>query len=116
MTRFAKHVLILAALCLAACEAQDTATNDVKKPSYGVAPSIWQQSFSPDVPYYNISAKPVVARLSPELSSPPVGSIAPKNGGFIKTCTAAADWCEIGFGGKGQTGWVDMKAFGGFAN
>lgn len=74
----------------------------------------WQTSFSPDVPYYNLSEEPVMAYDAPE-GTVVVATISQGQGGFIETCNAALDWCEIALG-DGSTGWVDMEPFGGVAN
>lgn len=115
MSSAIKLVCAAAAFWLAACDTQTPPQERPAKQAFGVEKAIWQKRLSPDVPYYNITGAAVSARAAPELTSPPVASVPPGGGGYIKTCTQAADWCEIGFGGDGQTGWVDMKAFGGVA-
>lgn len=74
----------------------------------------WQTSFSPDIPYYNLSEEPVMAYDAPE-GTMVVATIGQGEGGFIETCNAALDWCEISLG-DGSTAWVDMEPFGGVAN
>jgi SH3-like domain-containing protein len=75
----------------------------------------WQSAFSPDVPYYNLSEEPVTAYTEPN-GTEVAGTVAPGSGGFIETCNQTLDWCLIPLGGEGQSGWVDMEAFGGVAN
>ncbi len=75
----------------------------------------WQSAFSPDVPYYNLSDEPVMAYTVPN-GTEVAGTVAPGGGGFIETCNEALDWCRVPFGEAGETGWVDMTAFGGVAN
>lgn len=75
----------------------------------------WQSAFSPDVPYYNLSEAPVTAYTEAN-GTEVAGTVAPGGGGFIETCNEALDWCLIPFGENGETGWVDMTAFGGVAN
>lgn len=74
----------------------------------------WQASFSPDIPYYNMSDAPVMAYDAPE-GTEVVATLAQGEGGFIETCNEALDWCEISLG-DGSTAWVDMSVFGGVAN
>lgn len=75
----------------------------------------WQSAFSPDVPYYNLSEEPVMAYTEPN-GSEVAGTVAPGGGGFIETCNESLDWCLVPFGEDGESGWVDMSAFGGVAN
>ncbi|MFN3226720.1 MAG: hypothetical protein ACE360_10795 [Hyphomicrobiales bacterium] len=75
----------------------------------------WQSAFSPDVPYYNLSEEPVTAYTEPN-GTEVAGTVAPGSGGFIETCNESLDWCLVPFGEDGESGWVDMSAFGGVAN
>ncbi|MBM7068748.1 hypothetical protein [Actibacterium sp. 188UL27-1] len=78
--------------------------------------TVWQNTYSPDVPYYNVTGAAVAAYGSPSAQGGVVGTVTANDGGFIRNCNATLDWCEISFGRLGETGWVDMRAFGGRAS
>ncbi|MEQ8658540.1 MAG: hypothetical protein RIC24_14660 [Hyphomicrobiales bacterium] len=95
---------------------QDVAQDLAAAAAEALTPDVdWQSTFSPDVPYYNLSEAPVTAYTEPN-GIEVAGTVAPGGGGFIETCNEALDWCLIPFGDNDETGWVDMTAFGGVAN
>lgn len=108
---------VLNALVGEAATAVEGAAQAIEQQVATVAPDVdWQSTYAAEVPFYNLSDAPVQAFTQPDPNSAAVGDVAPGSGGFIETCNATLDWCLIPFGEDGQTGWVDMQAFGGVAN
>ena len=75
--------------------------------------TVWQNTYSPDVPYYNVSGAAVAAYAAPSAQGGVVGTVMPDDGGFVRNCNASLDWCQISFDRLDETAWVDMRAFGG---
>ncbi len=108
---------VLNALVGEAATAVEGAAQAIEQQVATEAPNVdWQSTYAAEVPFYNLSDASVQAFTQPDPNSVVVGEVAPGGGGFIETCNASLDWCLIPFGGEGQSGWVDMQAFGGVAN
>ena len=78
--------------------------------------AVWTQSYSPEVFYANTTSGNVNVRSGPSTETTVQASLEPGNGGYVKTCTTALDWCQIEYGTDTgtATGWVSMSLFGGF--
>ena len=68
------------------------------------------KKFSTTKPYKNAAAGPIPIYSGPDAGAPQVATLAPGEGGLVKTCNGAETRCQIGIGDFGATGWVDMAA------
>lgn len=76
----------------------------------------WTSRYSPDIPYYNYSGSAIDIRIGPGADAEVKGQLANNDGGFIENCGPRLLYCEIPYGGRGATGWVDMSKMGGNAS
>ena len=75
----------------------------------------WTNRYSPDVPYYNRSDRPIPATMGASPRTALVGQVMPNDGGFIQTCELNSSYCKITFGGNGKAGYVNMDLLSGEA-
>ena len=75
----------------------------------------WRSRYSPDIPYYNRSNKPIPATAGASPRTALVGQVQPNDGGFIQTCELNSTYCQITFGGGGLKGYVNMDLLSGEA-
>lgn len=71
----------------------------------------WTEKYAPDARYLNRSNIAVPVFRAPDPTSAPLGSVRPKEGGFIQTCNDDVSWCRISYGGLGASGWVNITPF-----
>jgi len=98
-----------------------TATMSLSEPVRVVQPtprpmagSTWERNVARDIPYYNMSALPILVYSDAEFTQK-VGTLAPGEGGYIETCSDAEAVCKISYA-SASTGWIKMDRMGGLAN
>ncbi len=84
------------------------------QPAPQVAGGSWERNVARDIPYYNMSALPIMIYSDKELTQK-IGTLAPGSGGFVETCSDAKPVCKIAYAGT-SSGWVQMNRMGGVIN
>lgn len=103
-------MMLIAALMLSACSGDKQVTYNIEedKETGLIYNTEWQTAFNADNAYYNNTNGLLNIRTGPSDEYKVVAYLKPREGGFIKNCDYDLQWCELNFGGKPQSGWVNM--------
>lgn len=104
-------VSLLTLVMLIGCSSEEKITYNVEEdPKTGVLYNTdWKDYLDAENAYYNNTNGLVNVRAQPSNTGKVIAYLKPQEGGFIKKCNFDLSHCYLNFGGKPQSGWVNMK-------
>lgn len=105
-----KILPLLLVILVGACSSNHQITYNIEEdPETGILYNTdWKKHLDAENAYYNNTNGLVNVRAEQSNTGEVIAYVKPNEGGFIKNCNFDLQYCLINFGGKPETGWVNM--------